>query len=69
MPELCRFRGIIVRMYPDDHPNPHFHAKYGEFNAAIETSPHNRKPQPKNPLEPSSKPRRIPSTQLRSSHL
>ena len=36
MPELCRFRGIIVRMYSDDHPYAHFHARYGEFNAAIE---------------------------------
>ena len=36
MPELCRFRGIIIRMYSDDHPYPHFHAKYGEFNAAVE---------------------------------
>ena len=23
-------------MFPDDHPRPHFHAKYGEFNASIE---------------------------------
>ena len=36
MPELCRFRGIIIRMYSDDHPRPHFHAKYSEFDAAIE---------------------------------
>ena len=36
MPELCRFRGIVIRMFPDDHPRPHFHAKYGEFNASIE---------------------------------
>ena len=33
---LFRFRGIIVRMYSDDHPHPHFHAQYGEFNAAVE---------------------------------
>ncbi len=28
MPELCRFYGIIIRMYFSDHPPPHFHALY-----------------------------------------
>ncbi len=28
MPELCRFYGIIVRMFYADHPPPHFHAVY-----------------------------------------
>jgi hypothetical protein len=28
MPELSRFYGIIVRMFYDDHPPPHFHAAY-----------------------------------------
>jgi hypothetical protein len=28
MPELSRFFGIIIRMYFDDHPPPHFHAFY-----------------------------------------
>ena len=28
MPELSRFYGIIIRMYYDDHPPPHFHAVY-----------------------------------------
>jgi hypothetical protein len=28
MPELCRFYGIIVRMFYGDHPPPHFHAIY-----------------------------------------
>lgn len=28
MPELCRFYGIIVRMYFMDHNPPHFHAEY-----------------------------------------
>jgi hypothetical protein len=39
MPELSRFFGIIIRMFYDDHPPPHFHAKYGEYQAkiAIET--------------------------------
>ena len=29
MPELCRFYGIGIRMYFDDHGPPHFHAVYG----------------------------------------
>ena len=28
MPELCRFYGIVIRMFPDDHGPPHFHASY-----------------------------------------
>lgn len=28
MPELCRFYGIIIRMFSGDHPPPHFHAVY-----------------------------------------
>ena len=35
MPELCRFHGIIIRMYHDDHNPPHFHAVYGGDEAAI----------------------------------
>lgn len=39
MPELSRFYGIIIRMFPDDHPPPHFHAVYqGEqVQVALET--------------------------------
>ena len=36
MPELSRFFGIVIQMHFNDHPPPHFHAKYGEFKAAIE---------------------------------
>ena len=36
MPEISRFFGIVIRMYFDDHPPPHFHAKYGEHEAKIE---------------------------------
>ncbi len=36
MPELSRFFGIVIRMYPNDHLPPHFHAVYGEFEALIE---------------------------------
>jgi uncharacterized protein DUF4160 len=35
MPEICRFYGIIIRMYYDDHNLPHFHAFYGEDEAWI----------------------------------
>lgn len=28
MPELCRFSGIVIRMYVGDHSPPHFHAEY-----------------------------------------
>jgi hypothetical protein len=35
MPELCRFYGIIIRMYFDDHAPPHFHATYGDDEVVI----------------------------------
>ena len=28
MPELCRFYGVRIKMYYDDHDPPHFHAEY-----------------------------------------
>jgi len=28
MPELCRFFGIVIRMYFHDHAPPHLHAEY-----------------------------------------
>ena len=36
MPELCRFYGIVIRMYFGDHPPPHFHAEYGSYEARID---------------------------------
>ena len=33
MPEISRFFGIVIKMYFDQHPPPHFHAEYGEFKA------------------------------------
>lgn len=36
MPEICRFYGIIIRMYFDDHNPPHFHVFYGSEEALIE---------------------------------
>ena len=35
MPEISRFLGIIIAMYYNDHAPPHFHAKYGEFEAVL----------------------------------
>ena len=35
MPELCRFFGIVVTMNVNDHPPPHFHARYNEWKATI----------------------------------
>jgi hypothetical protein len=32
MPEIARFYGIIIKLFFGDHPPPHFHAVYGEFN-------------------------------------
>ena len=28
MPEICRFFGIIIRMFYDEHNPPHLHAEY-----------------------------------------
>lgn len=28
MPEICRFLGILITMYFDEHNPPHFHARY-----------------------------------------
>lgn len=36
MPELCRFYGIVIRMFYDDHHPPHFHASYGEQEALVQ---------------------------------
>jgi hypothetical protein len=37
MPELSPFYGIIIRMFFVDHPPPHFHAIYGEYEGIIES--------------------------------
>ena len=36
MPEICRFYGIIIAMFFDDHNPPHFHARYGKDKATVE---------------------------------
>ena len=35
MPEICRFYGIVIKMYFADHAPPHFHVEYAEFEARI----------------------------------
>jgi hypothetical protein len=36
MPEISRFLGIIVYMNWADHPLPHFHARYGDYEITVE---------------------------------
>ncbi len=36
MPTISVFYGILIRMFFNDHPPPHFHARYAEFEATIE---------------------------------
>ena len=36
MPTISAFYGILIRMFFNDHTPPHFHARYGEFEATIE---------------------------------
>jgi hypothetical protein len=35
LPEISRFFGIVIAMFYRDHNPPHFHAYYGEHEAAI----------------------------------
>jgi hypothetical protein len=39
MPEISRFYGIVIQMYGNDHPPPHFHARYGSQAAMISINP------------------------------
>ena len=36
MPEICRFLGIVIQIYYDDHNPPHFHARYGDKKGSFE---------------------------------
>ena len=38
MPEICRFFGIVIKMFYDDHLPPHFHAEYGEYRIRVNVS-------------------------------
>ncbi|MGA3186910.1 MAG: DUF4160 domain-containing protein [Bryobacteraceae bacterium] len=35
MPEISRFFGIIIAMFYNDHPPPHFHVRHGGDRATI----------------------------------
>lgn len=35
MPIISVFFGIVIRMYHDEHPPPHFHAAYQSFEALV----------------------------------
>ena len=35
MPEVSRFFGIVINMYYNEHPPPHFHARYGGEKALV----------------------------------
>ena len=35
MPEICRFLGIVICMYFDEHSPPHFHVIYNEHKAIM----------------------------------
>jgi hypothetical protein len=35
MPEICRFLGISILMYFNEHNPPHFHVRYNEYRAVI----------------------------------
>ena len=36
MPEVSRFFGIIITLYYNDHPPPHFHVRYGPQKAIVD---------------------------------
>jgi hypothetical protein len=35
VPEICRFLGIVIGMYYNDHNPAHFHAYYGDHEVTI----------------------------------
>ena len=35
MPEICRFYGIVIAIFYNEHNPPHFHAKYGSDKVSI----------------------------------
>lgn len=39
MPEISRFLGIVIRMFPSEHNPPHFHAIYNDFEAQFSIDP------------------------------
>lgn len=39
MPEICRFLGIVITMYFNDHNPPHFHVRYEQYRAIVGIDP------------------------------
>jgi hypothetical protein len=39
VPEISRFLGMVIQMFFDDHPPPHFHVRYGDSKARIRIDP------------------------------
>ncbi|MGI8945029.1 MAG: DUF4160 domain-containing protein [Thermoleophilaceae bacterium] len=39
VPTICRFFGIVITMYFEEHGIPHFHAERGEHRAVISIAP------------------------------
>ena len=37
-PEICRFLGLVIRMCFREHPEAHFHVRYGEWRAVASAS-------------------------------
>jgi len=35
VPRVCRWNGIIISLFTNEHGLPHFHASYAEFEAVI----------------------------------
>jgi hypothetical protein len=36
LPTVAGIAGVRITMYSDEHPPPHYHARFGEFEAMIE---------------------------------
>lgn len=36
MPTISMFYGILIRMYYDEHQQPHFHTYYAEYKAVFD---------------------------------
>ena len=39
MPEICRFGGVRVAVFSNDHPPPHVHAVYAGASARVGIAP------------------------------
>jgi hypothetical protein len=35
VPQISAFHGIVVRMWWNEHPPPHFHVTYGDCTASV----------------------------------